>query len=86
MRTRGRIRTDEFGMDSPDCGTTRYSGEQSKLLQVFFERRCKRLTVTSQSPCSRMSVVSKGWIGQPIYAQIRTLAFMPHFGTKSDFV
>jgi hypothetical protein len=53
-KTRGRVRTDEFGMDSTDRGTMCYSGEQSKLFQVFFERRCKRLTVTSQSPCPRM--------------------------------
>lgn len=80
------MRTDEFGMESADSGTLCYSGEQSKLFQVFFERRCKRLTVTSQSPCSRMMRRLGGWLGQPIYVQIRSHTFIPHSGTKSDFV
>ena len=58
--TRERMHTDEFGMDSADCDTPRYSGEQSKLSQVFFERHCKRLTVTSQSPCPRMMRCPEG--------------------------
>jgi hypothetical protein len=42
------MRTDEFGMDSAHRDTARYSGEQSNLIKVFFERRCKRLAVASQ--------------------------------------
>ena len=32
MGTWGRVRTDEFGMDSAEGGTVRDSGEQSNLI------------------------------------------------------
>ena len=48
------MRTDQFGMDNTDSGATRYSGEQSNLVEVFFERRREGLAIASQSLCPYM--------------------------------
>lgn len=82
------MRTDEFGMDSAHRGNTRYGGEQSNLVQVFLERRCKRLAVASQSPCPhmmrRLGDVARA--APPRLTKYGTRTFIPHPGTKSDFV